>query len=67
MPAVRYRDLADRRNGETPDSILRPGCAREVQRERSADRCDIHANAHVVRTFCEFSEGSVPTHGLRRS
>jgi magnesium chelatase family protein len=63
VPAVRYRDLADQRDGETSESIRgRVARAREVQRERFAGHADIHANAHMapkdIRTFCRIGEAS---------
>jgi magnesium chelatase family protein len=62
VPAVRYRDLADRRLGE-PSAAIRERVtrAREIQRERFATRTDIHANAHMgardLREFCRVGEG----------
>ncbi|HEX8691650.1 MAG TPA: YifB family Mg chelatase-like AAA ATPase, partial [Longimicrobium sp.] len=48
VPAVRWRDLADRRQGEPSQAIReRVSRAREVQRARFAGRADIHANAHM--------------------
>ncbi|HEX5724481.1 MAG TPA: YifB family Mg chelatase-like AAA ATPase [Longimicrobiaceae bacterium] len=63
VPSVRYRDLADRRAGETSEAIReRVRRARELQRERFAARPDIHANAHMapreLRQFCRVGEGS---------
>ncbi|HET6762167.1 MAG TPA: magnesium chelatase, partial [Longimicrobiaceae bacterium] len=62
VPAVQYRDLSDRRQGETSEAIrARVSRAREVQRERFAGRADIHANAHMaardLRDFCRIGEG----------
>jgi magnesium chelatase family protein len=63
VPAVRYRDLADQRNGEPSESIRsRVARAREVQRARFAGRAEIHANAHMtpkdLRRFCTIGEAS---------
>jgi magnesium chelatase family protein len=63
VPAVRYRDLADRRQGEPSRAIReRVSRAREVQRARFAGCADIHADAHMgardLREFCHVGEGS---------
>jgi magnesium chelatase family protein len=63
VPAVRYRDLADRRAGEPSSAIReRVARAREIQRARFEGRADIHANAHMaprdLKEFCSVSEGS---------
>ena len=63
VPAVRYRDLADARQGEPSEAIReRVRRAREVQRARFAARPDVHANAHMaprdLREFCRIGEGS---------
>jgi magnesium chelatase family protein len=63
VPAVRYRDLTDRRAGEASEAIRqRVASARAAQRERFAGRPDIHANAHMapkdIRRFCAVGEGS---------
>ncbi|HSU12569.1 YifB family Mg chelatase-like AAA ATPase [Longimicrobium sp.] len=62
VPAVRYRDLSDRRAGEPSDSIrARVTRAREVQRARFGDRGDVHANAHMtardLREHCAIGDG----------
>ena len=63
VPAVRYADLADGREGESSERIReRVARARELQRARFAGRADIHANAHMiprdVRSFCQIGAGS---------
>ena len=63
VPALRYRDLSDRRSGEPSEAIrARVTRAREVQRARFAGRADIHANAHMaprdLRRFCAIGEAS---------
>jgi magnesium chelatase family protein len=63
VPAVHYRELADRRQGEPSAAIReRVARAREVQRERFAGRANIHANAHMtardLHEFCRIGEGS---------
>jgi magnesium chelatase family protein len=62
VPAVRYRDLADKRAGEPSELIrARVARAREVQRARFGDRAEVHANAHMtardLRDHCRISEG----------
>jgi len=62
VPAVRYRDLADRRAGEPSESIRgRVIRARELQRTRFAGRADVTANAQMsvrdVREHCPIGEG----------
>jgi magnesium chelatase family protein len=62
VPAVRYRDLADKRAGEPSDSIRgRVTRAREVQRARFGNRAEVHANAHMtardLREHCAIGEG----------
>jgi magnesium chelatase family protein len=62
VPAVRYRDLADKRAGEPSESIRgRVARAREVQRARFGDRAEVHANAHMtardLREHCAIGEG----------
>jgi magnesium chelatase family protein len=62
VPAVQYRELADKRRGEPSEAIrLRVARAREVQRERFASRGDAHANAHMtardLREHCAIGEG----------
>lgn len=62
VPAVRYRDLADRRPAE-PSAAVRERVtrAREVQRARFAARADVHANAHMtardLREHCAIGDG----------
>ncbi|HEU0077564.1 MAG TPA: YifB family Mg chelatase-like AAA ATPase [Longimicrobiaceae bacterium] len=63
VPAVHYRDLADRRAGEPSEAIReRVSRARETQRARFAGRAEIHANAHMgardLHEFCRVGEGS---------
>jgi magnesium chelatase family protein len=63
VPAVHYRDLADRRGGEPSEAIReRVSRARETQRARFAGRAEIHANAHMtardLHEFCRVGEGS---------
>ena len=63
VPAVRYRELADQRSGETSEAIrARVTQAREIQRRRFGSRPDMHANAHMtareLRDFCHIGEGS---------
>jgi magnesium chelatase family protein len=63
VPAVRYRELTDRRLGE-PSAVIRERVtrARERQRARFAGRAGLHANAHMrpreLREFCRVSEAS---------
>jgi magnesium chelatase family protein len=62
VPAVQYRELADKRRGEPSEAIrLRVARAREVQRQRFASRGDAHANAHMtardLREHCAIGEG----------
>ncbi|HEX6747741.1 MAG TPA: YifB family Mg chelatase-like AAA ATPase [Longimicrobium sp.] len=62
VPAVRYRDLSDRRAGEPSEAIReRVARAREVQRARFGDRADAHANAHMgardLREHCQIGDG----------
>jgi magnesium chelatase family protein len=62
VPAVQYRDLSDRRQGEPSEAIReRVGRARDIQRERFAHRAEIHANAHMtardLREHCAIGDG----------
>jgi len=62
VPAVRYRDLADRRAGEPSESIrARVTAAREVQRARFGARPEVYANAHMtardLRDYCAIGDG----------
>jgi len=62
VPAVRYRDLADKRAGEPSEAIReRVARAREIQRARFAERADAHANAHMgardLREHCAIGDG----------
>ena len=62
VPAVRYRDLSDRRAGEPSEAIRgRVARAREVQRARFGGRADVHANAHMtardLREHCAIGDG----------
>jgi magnesium chelatase family protein len=61
VPAVQYRELADRRPGEASSAIReRVARAREIQSARFVRRPDIHANAHMaareIREFCRIDE-----------
>jgi magnesium chelatase family protein len=63
VPAVRYRDLADRRTGEPSESICaRVARAREVQRARFGTRKEAHTNAAMtprdLREHCAIGEGA---------
>jgi magnesium chelatase family protein len=63
VPAVRYRELSDRRLAEPSAAIrARVARARELQRRRFAGRPDLYANAHMrprdLREFCRVGEGS---------
>jgi magnesium chelatase family protein len=63
VPALRYRDLADKRSGEPSEAIReRVTRAREVQRARFGASADVHANAHMtagdLREHCRIGEGS---------
>lgn len=63
VPAVHYRDLADRREGEPSEAIReRVSRARETQPARFAGRAEIHANAHMtardLHEYCRVGEGS---------
>lgn len=63
VPAVRYRDLSDTRQGEPSRAIReRVVAARERQRERFAGRDGVFANAHMhpreMREFCRVSEAA---------
>lgn len=61
VPAVRYRDLADRAEGESSAEIVtRVERAREIQLERFKGT-KVHCNAHMaprqIRKFCEPDAG----------
>jgi len=63
VPAVRWRELADRRPGEPSEAIrARVESAREVQRARFAGRLDVQTNAAMsvrdVGEFCKVDEGA---------
>jgi magnesium chelatase family protein len=63
VPAVRYRDLADRRAGEPSEAIRgRVERARELQRTRFAGRGDVQTNAYMtardMREHCSLGEGA---------
>jgi magnesium chelatase family protein len=63
VPAVRYRDLADRRSGEPSASIReRVRRAREFQEERFRGRADVRTNAEMtssdLRLHCAVGEGA---------
>jgi magnesium chelatase family protein len=57
VPAVKYRDLADRSDSEGSDVIgARVARSREVQKERFAGtkvRCNAQMSARMIRKFCE--------------
>jgi hypothetical protein len=61
VPAVRYRELSDGRSGE-PSAAIRERVlrARDLQRERFADRVGTYANAHMgardIREFCRIDD-----------
>jgi magnesium chelatase family protein len=62
VPAVRYRDLADRRAGEPGESIrARVARARKVQHARFGARAELYANARMtardLREPCAVNEG----------
>ncbi len=63
VPAVRYRDLADRRNGE-PSAAVRERVtrAREMQRARFAGRDEVRTNARMTlrdqREHCVVGDGA---------
>jgi len=62
VPAVPYRELTDRREGEPSAAIReRVTAARERQAERFSNEPDIHANAHMgvrhVRDHCRIGAG----------
>jgi magnesium chelatase family protein len=63
VPAVQYRELADRRPGESSAAIReRVAQASAIQSARFERRPEIHANAHMaardLREFCRIGEGS---------
>ena len=57
VPAVKYRDLADRSDSEGSDAIgARVARSREVQKERFAGtkvRCNAQMSARMIKKFCE--------------
>jgi len=57
VPAVKYRDLADRSESESSGDIAaRVARSREVQKERFAGtkvRCNAQMSARMIRKFCE--------------
>jgi magnesium chelatase family protein len=62
VPAVQYRDLADRRAGEPSESIrARVARAREIQHARFGTRAELYANAQMtardLREQCAVNEG----------
>jgi len=62
MPAVEYRDLAERPPGES-SSVIRERCqaAREMQRQRFNDsvvRCNAHMDAKAVKNFCGLEDSA---------
>lgn len=63
VPAVRYRDIADRRSGE-PSAAIRARVmrARDLQRARFEGRADVRTNAHMtnrdLREHCALGDGS---------
>jgi magnesium chelatase family protein len=63
VPAVRYRELSDRRLGESSACVrARVAAARDRQRERFRGREAVFANAHMrprdIREFCRIGEES---------
>lgn len=63
VPAVRYRELSDRRLSESSADIrARVATARQRQRERFSGREGTHANAHMrpreIREFCRVDAAS---------
>ena len=63
VPAVRYKELSDRRLGEPSSAIReRVSAARERQRARFAGMPGVYANAHMhpkeIREYCRLDEGS---------
>jgi magnesium chelatase family protein len=63
VPAVRYRELSDRRLAESSAAIReRVTAARSVQHARFRGRPGLFANAHMrpreIREFCRIGEGS---------
>ena len=62
VPAVRYKELADRRQGEPSAAIRqRVAAARDRQRARFAGVAGVYANAHMrprdIREHCELDAG----------
>jgi magnesium chelatase family protein len=61
VPAVRYRDLADRAEGEkSADIATRVETAREIQLERfkgTRVHCNAHMTSRQIRKFCEPDAG----------
>ena len=57
VPAVKYRDLADRSETEGSEAIAaRVATSREVQKERfkgTRVRCNAQMSARMIRKFCE--------------
>jgi magnesium chelatase family protein len=57
VPAVKYRDLADRSDGESSREIsLRVERSRDIQRERfrgSKVHCNAHMTPRFIKKFCE--------------
>ncbi|GFO53189.1 ATP-dependent protease [Geomonas sp. Red276] len=57
VPAVKYRDLADRGESESSSAIAaRVAASREVQKERfkgTRVRCNAQMTARMIRKFCE--------------
>ncbi|ABQ28175.1 YifB family Mg chelatase-like AAA ATPase [Geotalea uraniireducens] len=57
VPAVKYRDLADRSDGESSQEIsLRVERSRDLQRERfkgSKVHCNAHMTPRFIKKFCE--------------
>jgi magnesium chelatase family protein len=63
VPAVKYRALADQAGGEPSEAVrARVDRAREIQRDRFANRAGIYANAHMaprdIRAHCQVSDGA---------
>jgi magnesium chelatase family protein len=61
VPAVRYRDLADRADGESSAAIAgRVGQAREIQLERFSGtkvHCNAQMSSRQIRKYCEPDAG----------
>jgi magnesium chelatase family protein len=61
VPAVPFRELADRAPGETSEAVrARVAAARDLQRHRFSETEGVHANAHMgarhIRRHCQVGE-----------